>query len=106
MEDRYLGQIMQGMQVVDLNGDAIGVVAHAHRYDPIVVGMAGGSERLPYDELLEVKTGFLGLGKRLFIPLSAVEEVTPSSVLLSKSAEQIEEAGEWHEKPAYLKDLH
>jgi len=106
MQDRYLGRIVQGMDVCDSHGEKIGAVAHAYRYDPAVVSMAGGPGHLPYDELIEVKTGFLGLGKHLFIPVSAIGEITLGGVFLSKTAEEVRQTGDWHEKPAYLDELH
>ena len=106
MQDQYLGRIVQGMDVCDRDGEKIGSVAHAYRYDPAVVSRAGGAGRLPYDELIEVKTGFLGLGKHLFIPVSAIGEITLGGVFLSKSAEEVGQTSDWQEKPAYLDELH
>jgi len=55
--------------------------------------------------VLEVKTGFLGLGKRLYIPLSAVQNVTRDCVFVSHSREDVEDLG-WDEEPSYLAELH
>jgi hypothetical protein len=90
------------MVVLDRSGDKVGTVVHAYRYDPMLISMAGGLSKLPDEELVEVKTGFLGLGKHLFIPMSAVQDVMNSSVLLSKSSVEIAAC---NEKPPYLANL-
>jgi hypothetical protein len=56
------------------------------------------------DEILEVKTGLLGLGKHLYVPMSAVQEVLTESVFLSRPKEQFESLG-YYEKPAQLSKL-
>ena len=106
MQERFVGRIMQGMDVCDNNGDKLGTVAHVYRYDPMVVGMSGDAQRLPHDELIELKTGFLGLGKHLFVPMGVVEEVTQSCVFLSRAADEVKHNDEWQYKPSYLDELH
>jgi hypothetical protein len=53
------------------------------------------------DEIFEVKTGFLGLGKHYYIPMSAVQEVLTDSIFISKSREAFAELG-YEEKPAHF----
>jgi hypothetical protein len=50
---------------------------------------------------MEVKTGVLGLGSRLYIPLDAVQETLNDCVFVSKPQEAFEELG-WHHKPAHF----
>jgi hypothetical protein len=50
---------------------------------------------------LEVKTGLLGLGKRLYVPRSAVQEVLVESLFLSIPKEELEARG-YYEKPTQL----
>ena len=57
------------------------------------------------DEFIEVKTGFLGLGKHYYIPMGAVQEVLTDSIFLSKSRESFAELG-FEEKPAHFAELH
>jgi len=104
MEGRYLGQLVPDMDIYDVHGDKIGTVAHAHRYDLAAVGSTQGDSPLPHEEVLEAKTGFLGLGKHLYIPMSAIQDVTEGRVVLSRSREEIEELG-WEEKPSYLGEI-
>ena len=55
-------------------------------------------------EILEVKTGLLGLGKHLYIPLDQVQEVTQGCVFLSHPKDEIEGMG-WSQRPDYLDEL-
>jgi hypothetical protein len=95
MDESQLRLIRPGMDVDDVDGKGIGPVAHVH-----------WAEGAPLSEgVLEVKTGLLGLGKHLRIPMSAVEGVVvhadPSTalpagggdVILSKSRAEIEQPG-------------
>jgi hypothetical protein len=103
MQERYLGQLESGGDVCDINGDKVGTVAHVHRYADALVG-AGGAGAAPPEEILEVKTGFLGLGSHLYIPLSAIGDVIKDCVYISKSKDEFEALG-WHDKPAHLDHL-
>ncbi len=106
MQDRYLGRLAQGMDVCDSEGAKIGTVAHVYRYDPIVMSTVGGSGNLPRDELVEVKTGFLGLGRHLFVPMGVIQEVTSGCVFLSKSGDEVKHNEAWQYRPSYLDELH
>ena len=101
MREQYIGRIAPDMDVCDLSGDKIGTVAHVYRYDLAVVGGAQGDSRPPHDDVVEVKTGFFGLGKHLYIPMSAFKEVIGESAFLSRSRADTEQMG-WEEKPSYL----
>jgi hypothetical protein len=105
MQGRFLGQLVPDMDVCDANGDKIGTITHVHRYDVAMVGGGRGDGQPPHEEVLEVKTGFLGLGKRLYIPLSAVQNVSRDCVFVSHSREDIEDLS-WDEEPSYLAELH
>lgn len=101
LERLYLGRITPGMDVCDVTGDKIGTVAHVYRFDdPAQREAAAGSD----EEYIEVKTGFLGLGKHLYIPLSAVQEVLTDSVFLSKSKDAFEALG-YETRPSHLDRL-
>jgi hypothetical protein len=97
MADPVSRPIVPGMDVCDIGGDKIGSVAVIHRFskgpDP-----AGASAP---EEILEVKTGLLGLGKHLYVPMSAVQEVLSESVFTSRPKEEFEALG-YYEKPAHL----
>jgi hypothetical protein len=104
MREQYIGRIAPDMDVCDISGDKIGTVAHVYRYDLAVVGGARGDSLPPAEEVVEVKTGFLGLGKHLYIPMSAFQETIRDSAFLSRSRADIEEIG-WDKKPSYLDEL-
>ena len=91
------GRILPGMDVCDVGGDKVGSIAAVHHVgeapDPAPASMP--------DDILEVKTGLLGLGKHLYVPMSAVQEVLTESVFLSRPKEDFESLG-YHEKPAHL----
>jgi len=110
MLERQLSDIKPDMDVCDVTGDKIGHIAHVYRYAEIPVG-AGDAEnpvgiegRPLEDGVIEVKTGFLGLGSHLYIPFSAVQETMSDAVFVSKSREEFERLG-WHDKPLYFDRL-
>ena len=90
-------RIRPGMKVCDVGGDKVGSVGEVHHvsqlHDPAAAGASG--------EILELKTGLLGLGKRLYVPVCAVQEVLTESIFLSGSKEEFESRG-YYEKPAHL----
>ena len=90
-------RIRPGMDVCDVGGDKVGSVGEVHQAgqpaDPAAASVP--------DEILEVKTGLLGLGKRLYVPMGAVQEVLTESVFLSSPKEEFESRG-YYEKPAHL----
>ncbi len=100
LEQRFLGRIVPGMDVCDVGGDKIGSVAHIHRFSELPD--PADTAALP-EEYLEVKTGFFGLGKHLYIPMSAVQEVLTDSLYISKAKEDLEGLG-FLNKPTYLAD--
>ena len=85
--------IQPGMDVFDVDAHKIGTVEHF--YERGMVGMAAG------EYTVEVKTGFLGLGKHYFIPQSAVKDVTEGGVFLNASRDAVKQSG-WETKPADL----
>ena len=106
-EARYLGRLEPGMDVCDLDGTKVGSISRVYRHELVGAGASsttsdGGS--LPREELIEVKTGLLGLGKHLYVPFSAIQDVTSGCVFVNVSKEQLDDQG-WDVKPDYLDDL-
>ena len=91
MQERDLGSIQPGLEVCDVDGDTFGTVSHIHRAAPESVA----------DDILEVKSGFLGLGKHYYIPASAIEEVTRAAVVLTARRSDFESLG-WEARPEHL----
>ena len=104
MQDQYTGRIVPGMAICGRDGEKVGTIARIYRYDPAVASMAGGPTRLAQHELVEVKTGFFGLGKRLYIPNGLIQEVTHGCVFLSKAADEVMRNDELGYKPSYMDD--
>jgi hypothetical protein len=122
-ERLYLGRITPGMDVCDVTGEKVGSIAHIYHFDEPTMGTApaapaegtapeSASESMAVstparsgDEILEVKTGFLGLGKHWYIPISDVQEVLTDSIFLSKSREAFKELG-YENKPEHLAEAH
>jgi hypothetical protein len=109
MHERYLGRIQPGMDVCDAEGVKVGSVAHVHRYDVAEVGVATTvpSAKAPpdLDEILEVKTGPLGLGGHLYVPLRLIDEVAPDCVTLA-AAKRGGDLDRWKTKPEHLDRLY
>lgn len=97
----YLGRIVPGMDVCDVSGEKVGSISHIHRVDENT--MVDPSSR-DFEEIIEVSSGFLGLGKRFYIPMSAVQEVLTDSVYVNKSREAFGELG-YERKPEHLSSL-
>src|SRR5712675_1571599 len=66
-EQKYVGRLEPGMDVCDLNGDKVGTINRVYRTDPAAGSFeAGAVATLPREDILEVKTGLLGLGKHYY----------------------------------------
>jgi len=98
----FLGRIVPGMDVCDVTGEKVGSISHIYRFDETTEEAATARAG---EELIEVKTGFLGLGKHLYIPMSAVQEVLTDSIFLTKSRDSFSGPG-YEEKPAHFAVLH
>ena len=87
--------ITPGMEVYDTFDHKLGTVAHVHE-GPIAPGGLVGA-----NDVVEVKTGFLGLGKHLFIPRSGIRDVTEGGVFVAASRDELHQHG-WDQRPAAL----
>jgi hypothetical protein len=99
-----------GMDVCDMNGDKLGSIARVYRPEMAAVTAgetAGPTTPTPegsFEEVLEVKTGFLGLGKHLYVPMREIQDVTQGCVFLTMSKDDIENS-DWSTRPDYLDQL-
>ncbi|HEY3080864.1 MAG TPA: hypothetical protein VGM69_13295 [Chloroflexota bacterium] len=98
-ENEIASRIASGLDVCDANGDKIGTVARMHQ--PAMVGGGGATTEQP--SIIEVRTGILGLGKHLYVPISAVQDVTEGCLFLSASKDAVDGLG-WYNRPAGLDD--
>lgn len=102
MQEHFFAAINEGVEVCDLNGDKVGKVGRI--YQPAAVTSTAATSAEPTGQpYLKVDTGFLGLGKDLFIPGSAISDVTAECVLLNVDKDRIDAMG-WDRRPDWLRD--
>ena len=105
-EQRYLGRLEPGMDVCDVDGNKFGTIERAFRNEmaPLDTSEAGTVGTMTREDILQVKTGLLGLGKHYFIPFSAIQDVTSGCVFVDQSKDRIDDMG-WDVRPDYLDSL-
>jgi len=108
MQERYLTSLAEGMDVYDVQGDKIGTVGRIYR--PAGVAASAGTAPGTYAEpsssaegCFKVDTGFLGLGKDLFIPASAITNVSGKRVTLNADKDRLDDRG-WDRRPSWVPD--
>ena len=98
--EQLLARITEGLAVCDRTGDKIGTVGEVHR--PVAAASrAGGRSRTSGESYLEVDTGFLGLGKTLYVPASSILDVTTDCVLLDTERDRVERM-DWDQRPSSI----
>jgi hypothetical protein len=101
-EQKYIGRLEPGMDVCDLNGDKVGTISRVYRHDPATGSLdAGAVATLPREDIVEVKTGLLGLGKHLYVPMDAILDITSGCIFVHEQKEHIENL-DWDVRPDYL----
>src|SRR4051812_43704072 len=102
MHERLFSSIREHMDVYDTNGDKVGTVGKI--YQPATVSSTASSYAEPTGRAYsKVDTGFLGLGKDLYIPAGAIADVSRDRVMLSVHKDTIDAKG-WDHKPDFLRD--
>jgi hypothetical protein len=108
MDDLRLDRLHPGLAVCDVMGDEIGTLAHIHRQERPAEIPEGERETssppLATDKIVEVKTGWFGLGKHLYVPAHTIETVTDDQVVLNRSREEVDSEG-WSARPPNLTTL-
>jgi hypothetical protein len=79
-EDRNMQQVAPGMDVCDVSGEKVGTVSRLHHLSAA-------------QDVFEVKTGLLGLGKHLYVPSDEVDAVTEAGLILRHAKQQFHEVG-------------
>jgi hypothetical protein len=105
-EQKYLGHLEPGMDVCDIDGEKLGSVARIFRNE-MATAATGGTPAvgtMPREELLEVKTGLFGLGQHLYVPFSAIQDVTSGCVFINQPKDRIQEQN-WDTRPDYIEEM-
>ena len=108
MQERFSAALAEGMDVYDVNDDKVGTVGKIYRPAATEAPStaAPGSFAAPpsgADQYLKVDTGFLGLGKNLYIPTSAVADVSGDRVTLNVDKDRLDDMG-WDRRPEWAPD--
>jgi hypothetical protein len=104
-EAQYLGRLEPGMDVCDVDGNKFGSIGRVYRHEMVTAGNStSGVGMMPREEIIEVKTGLFGLGKHLYLPFSAIQDVTSGCVFVNQPKDRVEEQG-WDVKPDYIEEL-
>ena len=102
MQDRFFGNIHEGMDVMDVDGDKIGTVDKI--FQPAAVSStASTTGRATGEPILKLETGFLGLGTDYYVPSSAVRDVTTERVVLGVDKDDLDTTG-WNMRPSWIED--
>jgi hypothetical protein len=102
MQDRFFATITEGMTVEDADGDKVGTVGAI--YQPAqVVSTATTAASAATEPVMKINRGLLGLGKHLYIPATAIRDVTTDRIILVSDKTRIDDMG-WDQKPAWIDD--
>ena len=108
MHDEYFGKLTSDMHVCDVLGNKIGSLTRVYRDEASILQMAGADavvaeRRAEQAGIMEVKTGLLGLGPHLYVPVANIREVVDDSVFLEQSKEDVQR--DCRHKPDFLDQL-
>ena len=102
MSEQHVNQIHQGMHVEDADGDTIGTVSAI--YQPVrTIATTSGTAAPAGDTYLKVHAGLPLLGKNLYIPASAIRDVTADRIILRIDETDLDKQG-WDDRPAWIKE--
>jgi hypothetical protein len=102
MQEDLFSRIHEGMDVYDVDGDKVGKVGKM--YQPArVTSTTTGTAEPAGQAFLKVDTGFLGLGKDLYIPAGAISDVTGDRVVLDVDKDRLDDMG-WDKRPSWIYD--
>lgn len=90
----FTGQFREGLNVCDRNGDKVGTIKMVHQ-----LGLAAGGPPTTTQGYVHVDTGFLGLGKDLYIPFNSFRDCTSDCCFLNVTKDEIDRMG-WDQKPS------
>ena len=94
----FFENVREGMNVCDLNGDKVGTIKAVHQLGRTVGGVAPTTGAEGY---VHLDTGFLGLGKDLYIPFNSFRDCTGDCCFLNIPKDDINRMG-WDRKPSNI----
>jgi osmotically-inducible protein OsmY len=100
---QFLERIHEGMDVCDRMENKIGSVSKVHQPAGVGAGSSGGRASGGAEAYLELDTGFLGLGKTLFVPANHVSDVREDKVILDVERERLDEM-DWDKRPSFIQE--
>ena len=101
MPERFSSMLREGMDIYDTNGDKVGKLGKL--YQPTRVSSTASSiGEATGRAYMKVDTGFLGLGKDLYIPADTISDVTGDRVTLNTAKDHFEAMG-WDRQPDFLR---
>ena len=106
MQTHDYTRIREGMDVYDRNGDKVGSVGEVYSMTSATASKsrsASSTSGSGSDWYMKIDTGFLGLGKDLYVPARAVTNVHDDRIELDVSKDTIDTFG-WDEKPSFIRD--
>jgi hypothetical protein len=104
MLERFSAMLREHMDVIDANGDKVGTIGQV--YQPVAIPSTTSTFAQPHSQAyMKVDTGFLGLGKDLYIPADVISDVTGDRVFLNLDKDRFDDIG-WDREPDWLKDRH
>jgi hypothetical protein len=108
MQEDLFGRVKEAMDVFDRDGDKVGTIGKVY---PRVTATAqagfqspaAGTAPTANDFYIKVDTGFLGLGKDLYIPSSMIDSVTTDAVTVNVDKDELDDMG-FDRRPDFLPD--
>ncbi len=94
--------VHKGMNVCDMNGDKVGTVKDTYDMGRTVGGSTMGGTSTMGEGYVHLDTGFLGLGKDLYIPLDSFDRCTADTCYLNITKKDVDTMG-WDQKPTSLR---
>jgi hypothetical protein len=105
MDDVKMTRLHTGLPVSDVYGDKVGTLAHIYNRESATdPGSSQSGPTAPPEKIVEVKTGFLGLGRHLYVPAHAIETVTDDQIVLNYPRDELAEE-DWSSRPPNLTRL-
>ena len=95
-EEWSFNDITEGLDVCDADGEKIGTVARVFHPAPATTAMGVATA---YEDVVEIKSGFLGLGSHYYVPSSGIQTLGEGCLVLNRSKDALEE---WKNKPSYV----